>query len=82
LIAEDSKINQKVLDWMGMKNFDIVDNGQRAVVQEAAKEYDLILIDMQMPVMGGVEVTRFIVERKEWPHPRNLVGDGSRCRNF
>lgn len=65
LIAEDNKINQKVLcrilDRMGMKNIDVVDDGKQAVEQERKKVYDLIFMDMQMPVMDGVEATKLIL---------------------
>ncbi|KAJ3034483.1 hypothetical protein HDV00_005006 [Rhizophlyctis rosea] len=39
---------------------DVVGNGQEAVQAALAKEYDAILMDMQMPVMGGLEATKLI----------------------
>jgi PleD family two-component response regulator len=67
LMAEDNIINQKVLSQMlrrlGIKNNDIVDNGLKAVEESEKKEYDVLLLDMQMPVMGGLEATWIIVER-------------------
>jgi CheY-like chemotaxis protein len=69
LIAEDNLINQKVLGRMlsriGVKHIDVVDNGQKAVNQEAERgDYDMVFMDMQMPVMGGLEATQLIVKRR------------------
>lgn len=54
LIAEDNIVNQKVLSRilrkLGIKNVEIVDNGQKAVDREAADPFDVIFMDMQMPV--------------------------------
>mmetsp|Transcript_5396 Transcript_5396/g.11935 ORF Transcript_5396/g.11935 Transcript_5396/m.11935 type:complete len:951 (-) Transcript_5396:276-3128(-) len=67
LVAEDNLINQKVLRNMlrrvGIVKIDIVDNGKKAVDKSALEDYDLILMDMQMPVMDGVEATKLIVHR-------------------
>lgn len=64
LIAEDNLVNQKVLGRvlkkLGMENVDIVENGLKAVQATAEKRYDLIFMDMQMPVMDGLEATRLI----------------------
>jgi CheY-like chemotaxis protein len=67
LMAEDNKINQKVMKRMllrlGLELIDIVENGQEAVDREATQTYDVILMDMDMPVMDGLEATRQIVAR-------------------
>jgi CheY-like chemotaxis protein len=67
LIAEDNKINQKVLmrilDRLGYKNVDVVDDGKQACDRELEKEYDIILMDIQMPVMDGIEACREILGR-------------------
>jgi CheY-like chemotaxis protein len=68
LIAEDNLINQKVLVRMltnlGVIKVDVVDNGQKAVDQEASEDSDVVLMDMQMPVMDGIDSCRLIVERR------------------
>jgi len=60
LVADDNEINQKLtlrlLDKMGIAA-DVVGNGQDAVNRAAVRHYDLILMDMRMPVMDGLEAT-------------------------
>lgn len=78
LLAEDNAINQKVLARilarLGIENVDIVENGCRAVDQEASTPYDIVLMDMQMPIMGGVEACRLINHRSFISsHPRATV---------
>ena len=63
LLAEDNSINQAValdmLESFGL-TADIADNGREALILAENRHYDLILMDMQMPVMGGLEATREI----------------------
>ena len=61
LVAEDNAINQIVargtLEKLGMK-VELVSNGAEALRKlegDAAKKYDLVLMDIQMPVMDGFE---------------------------
>lgn len=60
LVAEDNLINQKVtlkiLEKMGL-SADIANNGREAVSRAKKIPYDLILMDMEMPVMDGIEAT-------------------------
>lgn len=64
LIAEDNQLNQKLLRRLlakiGVNDVDMVDNGLKAVEKSSKIQYDLILMDMQMPVMDGLEATRLI----------------------
>ena len=89
LLAEDNLINQKLackfLEKSGHK-VTIVDTGTAAVEAACSYPYDLILMDMQMPIMGGEEATRIIRSRmKEVRVPivaltaNALSGDRERC---
>jgi signal transduction histidine kinase/CheY-like chemotaxis protein len=63
LAAEDNDVNQLVLRTI-LEQFGVtatvVKNGREAVDAWAGQPWDIILMDIQMPVMGGVEATRLI----------------------
>lgn len=63
LLAEDTVENQKLISLHLHRagiNVAIVDNGQEAVEAALHNHFDLILMDMQMPVLGGVEATQML----------------------
>lgn len=63
LIAEDNVINQlvlqRILESLGYRA-SIVENGEEAIQAVARETYDLIFMDIQMPVMSGLEATKSI----------------------
>ena len=63
LVVEDNKINQmitkKILTKMGLK-CDVVDNGEAAVDMVKANKYDIVLMDIHMPGISGMEATKII----------------------
>jgi len=63
LLVEDDPINQEVTIWLlesaGLM-VDVAENGKLAIDKVAHERYALILMDMQMPVMGGIEATSVI----------------------
>lgn len=64
LVVEDNKINQKIAKMMLKKigvRCDIVENGVECLNKLENKTYDLIFMDMQMPLMDGVTATTEIV---------------------
>ena len=62
LIVEDNKANQKVakmmLDHLGYKNIKTANNGLEAVTLCSENDFDVILMDVQMPEMDGIEATK------------------------
>jgi len=65
MVAEDNAINQKliqnILSGLGV-GVTVVDNGKLALEQRQMSEYDIIFMDIQMPIMGGVEATHQIID--------------------
>jgi CheY-like chemotaxis protein len=76
LVADDNEINreliQRILEKAGYR-VDTVDNGRRAVEFSNQTQYDLILMDIQMPLMDGYEATKAIrkAEKDREPGMRN-----------
>ncbi len=64
LIAEDVRINQivirKMLESFGLTSVEIANDGKEAVQKIKEKWFDMILMDIQMPVMDGVEASGII----------------------
>jgi signal transduction histidine kinase/CheY-like chemotaxis protein/tetratricopeptide (TPR) repeat protein len=72
LVAEDNPVNQmlmrKILETMNCE-VTIVENGQLAVKEVVAGIYDLVLMDIQMPVMDGYQATAMIRQGKNGSIP-------------
>lgn len=74
LLVEDHKLNQIVARKTLEKQFEnlqvtIADNGQVAIEMLQNQDFDLILMDIQMPIMDGYEATAYI--REQMPSPKN-----------
>jgi len=68
LLAEDNKINQvlaqRLMEKWGHK-VHVCNNGTEAVEAATSEDFDLILMDVQMPEMDGIQATRIIRQREE-----------------
>ncbi len=73
LVAEDNKVNIMVIEKFLSKwqvDFDIAENGLIALNKAMENTYDMILMDLQMPVMNGFEASKAI---RESNNPLNKV---------
>ncbi len=91
LLVEDNLINQKIviLSLKGMvKNIDLASNGKEALDKFGTSKYDIILMDIQMPVMDGIIATKKIREIESTTNTQTpiiaitanaLAGDRENC---
>lgn len=71
LLAEDNRVNQMVakatLRKRGFVDVTVVPNGQEVIEWIYKEKFDVILMDVQMPIMSGLDATRFIRNATEPP---------------
>ncbi len=63
LVVDDNKLNRKALEIILTKhgfNVDMAENGIEAIQKVQIKEYDIVLMDVQMPGISGIETTKRI----------------------
>lgn len=89
LVVEDNQSNADMicdmLDEMGIKHVDVARNGQAALSAVRGADYGVVLMDLKMPVMNGLDATREI-KKLPPPHPKIVAltasvmeGDKERC---
>ncbi|MCG2586082.1 PAS domain S-box protein [Massilia sp. TS11] len=91
LLVEDNSLNQRLAQALLTRwghQLVIANNGAEALAVHAREAFDLILMDLQMPVMGGVEATARIRAREREGAPRSIIiamtanaldGDREKC---
>lgn len=89
LLVEDNAVNQRVVLAMLRKKgylLDVANNGQEALEILARSSFDVVLMDVQMPVLDGLETTKAIRADARWKHlpviamtAHAMNGDKERC---
>jgi signal transduction histidine kinase/DNA-binding response OmpR family regulator len=91
LLVEDNAVNQRVvLAMLRKKNYviDVANNGQEALdkLEHTSEPYSVILMDVQMPVLDGLETTKAIRRNNSWDNlpiiamtAHAMIGDRERC---
>jgi signal transduction histidine kinase len=90
LVVEDNQVNQKVVTAVLRKRgfyIELANDGQEALNKlDKSAAFDLVLMDVQMPVLDGLEATRLIRKEARWKElpiiamtAHAMTGDKERC---
>jgi signal transduction histidine kinase/ActR/RegA family two-component response regulator len=90
LVVEDNAVNQKVVTTVLRKRgfaIELARDGREALDKLTEEsQFDLVLMDVQMPVLDGLETTRLIRQNPRWDHlpiiamtAHAMIGDRERC---
>jgi CheY-like chemotaxis protein len=63
LVVEDDSLSRKLMDILLRRmncEVDMAKNGHEAILKASTKKFDVILMDIQMPLMDGLEATEFL----------------------
>lgn len=76
LLVEDNVLNQKLINLTLSKygfEIEVANNGKEALDKLKENRYDIILMDLMMPVMDGLETTRLIRELEKETGFKNII---------